>query len=260
MRVLPFLQCKSIPYESLVNYECSDRLLVAKNILVAHNLNHTPCILQLTNPLGLRVVGTVMNTHSDTDIIYMPSWMLNHLKTTQHITLACVPICACTKLVIKPYNKNLFEIKDWYVHLRNGLRLYSTLTHETTITINIDGLLYFSVEMLYPQTATTIYVPASDAMEIDIQPSFEYQTSLSHKDIQPSSELQTSLPRKIAHPKTLADYRQIPYLFTIPLKIREQLRFDAIHIFGGTGHRLGGTPTTVSAQQAAYDAALIRRH
>ena len=250
MRVLPFVQCKSIPYESLVHYECSDRLLVAKNILVAHSLNHTPCILQLTNPLGLRVVGTVMNTHSDTDIIYMPLWMLNHLKTTQHITLACVPIHACTKLVIKPYNKNLFEIKDWYVHLRNGLRLYSTLTRETTITINIDGLLYFSVEMLYPQTATTIYVPASGSMEIDIQPSFELQTSIPV----------TATATATSTPKTLADYQKIPYLSVIPLKIREQLRYDAIHIFGGTAHRIGGTPTTVSAQQAAYDAALNRRN
>jgi len=252
---LPFFQCKSIPYESLIQYECSDRLIIAKNIQDSQGLDHTPCILQITNSLDISVVGTVYNVHSENDIIYMPTWMMATLKTTQNCTIACVPVRACTSAVIKPYNTGLFEIKDWHIKLCNGLRLYSTLTQGNTITIDIDGAIYFTVEMLHPETSKTIYVPASGHMEIDIRASFEAEYTT--KKQQESKELE---PEVLEVKKTLADYSQIPYLAIIPYKIREQLRYEAINIFGGRAYRLADSQQIpVKAAVAAGEAAIRRK-
>ena len=251
---LPFFQCKSIPYESLIQYECSDRLIIAKNIQDSQGLDHTPCILQITNSLDISVVGTVYNVHSENDIIYMPTWMMATLKTTQNCTIACVPVRACTSAVIKPYNTGLFEIKDWHIKLCNGLRLYSTLTQGNTITIDIDGAIYFTVEMLHPETSKTIYVPASGHMEIDIRASFEAEYTT--KKQQESKELE---PEVLEVKKTLADYSQIPYLAIIPYKIREQLRYEAINIFGGRAYRLADSQQIPAKAAVAAGEAAIRR-
>lgn len=258
---LPFFQCKSIPYESLIQYECSDRLIIAKNIQDSQGLDHTPCILQITNSLDISVVGTVYNIHADNNIIYMPTWMMATLKTTQNCTIACVPVRACTSAAIKPYNTGLFEIKDWHIKLCNGLRLYSTLTQGNTITIDIDGAVYFTVEMLHPETSKTIYVPASGHMEIDIRASFEaeYTTQKQERNERKESKESKELgPEVLEVKKTLADYSQIPYLAIIPYKIREQLRYDAINIFGGRAYRLTDAQTQQIPAKAAGEAAIRR--
>jgi hypothetical protein len=255
---LPFFQCKSIPYESLIQYECSDRLIIAKNIQDSQGLDHTPCILQITNSLDISVVGTVYNVHSENDIIYMPTWMMATLKTTQNCTIACVPVRACTSAVIKPYNTGLFEIKDWHIKLCNGLRLYSTLTQGNTITIDIDGAIYFTVEMLHPETSKTIYVPASGHMEIDIRASFEAEYTTKKQEESKESKESKEIGSEMK--KTLADYSQIPYLAIIPYKIREQLRYEAINIFGGRAYRLADSQQIpVKAAVAAGEAAIRRK-
>lgn len=237
MRALPILQCRTVPAEFIVQYECSDRLLVAKNIQASQNLQNTPCILRISNVLDAHVVGTVYGFHDDDDIIYMPMWMMNSLKVTNNVTISCVPINTCTKATIKPYNAGLFEIDDWHIKLRNGLRQYSTLTRGDLIPMNIDGIIYFSVEMLYPRLFDTIYLIGSGEMEIDIRASFELENIIAKKD--KTAALIHALTPIVAEIPQAPDYSKIPYLAIVPLKIREMAIYDAIDIFSGKGNRLG---------------------
>ena len=223
MHVLPFIQCRTIPAEFIIQYECSDRLLVAKNIQASYALYSTPCLLRITNNIDTYVVGTIYGFHEEDDILYMPMWMMNILKTTQRVTIACIPTQACTKLSIKPYNSGLFEISEWDVKLRNGLRLYSSLTKGNMIPINIDGLVYFTVEMLYPQSYDTVYLIGSGEMEVDIRPSVE---------------LEHAVRKQILVSPIKTDYSQVPYLVSIPHTLRKHALYDTLNVFGGTAHTI----------------------
>ena len=250
MRVLPFIQCSTVPAEHITQYECSDRLLVAKNIQASHDLYRTICLLRISNDLDTYVVGTVYGFHDEDDIIYMPMWMMHILKTTHHVTIATVAHHACTKLSIKPYNSGLFEIEDWALKLRNGLRLYSTLTKGNMIAIHIDGIVYFTVEMLYPQSYNTIYLVGSGEMEVDIRPSFELEHTAMRN---PCSIILVNecMPTAVENPPTATnktnasntykasdDYSQIPYLVSIPHKLRKHALYDRLNVFGGAAHSI----------------------
>lgn len=241
MRVLPFLQCSTVPPELLIQYECSDRLLVAKNIQGSHNLHRTPCLVRISNELGVYVVGTPYGFHDEDDIIYIPMWMMHILKTTHCLSIACVPIHVCTKLTIKPHNSGLFDIDDWDIKLRNGLRLYSTLTKGNMIAIHIDGLVYFTVEMLYPQSHDTIYLIGSGEMEVDIRPSFELEYTMM-KQTRSTALVHNPMPNEIENlpkPKDAStDYSQIPYLVSIPSKLRKHALYDTLNAFGGVAHSI----------------------
>lgn len=239
MHVLPFIQCRTVPAEFIIQYECSDRLLVAKNIQGLHDLHRVPCLLRVSNDMDVYVVGTIYGFHDDDDIIYMPMWMMNILKTTHRVSIACVPIRACTKLSIIPHNAGLFDIDDWHIKLRNGLRLYSTLTKGTMIVINIDGLVYFTVKMLYPQSYDTIYLIGSGEMEVDICPSFELEYTLT-KQARSMALVNDPTPNKVENPpkKTLGDYSQIPYLVGVPTNLRRHPLYDTLKAFGGTAYSI----------------------
>ena len=239
MHVLPFLQCKTVPAEFIIQYECSDRLLVAKNIQGLHDLHRLPCLLRVSNDMDVYVVGTIYGFHDDDDVIYMPMWMMNLLKTTQRVSISCVPTHACTKLSIKPHNAGLFDIDDWHIKLRNGLRLYSTLTKGNTIPLNIDGLVYFTVRMLYPQSHDTIYLIGSGEMEVDICPSFELEYTLT-KQVHSAELANDPIPNKVETiPKNpLGYYSQIPYLVGVPTNLRRHPLYSTLKAFSGTAYSI----------------------
>jgi len=238
MRVLPFIQCRTVPAEFLIHYECSDRLLVAKNIQEAHNLHHTPCLLRISNTLDAYIVGTPYGFHDEDDIIYIPMWMIHILKTTQRVTISCVPVHVCTKLSIKPYNAGLFEIDDWAMKLRNGLRLYSTLTKGNMISIHIDGIVYFTVEMLYPQSYDTIYLIGSGEMEVDIRPSFEFEYTI-RKQACSIALVNDCMPAETENKTDVTtEYSKIPYLVSIPSKLRKHALYDTLNVFSGTAYSI----------------------
>jgi hypothetical protein len=242
MRALPFLQCRTVPPEFLIQYECSDRLLVAKNIQESHNLHNIPCLLRIQNELDVYVVGTAYGFHEEDDIIYMPMWMIHILKTTHCLSIASVPTHACTTLSIRPHNSGLFEIDDWHTKLRNGLRLYSTLTKGNMIAMQIDGLVYFTVEMLHPNIYDTVYLIGSGEMEVDIRHSFELEYTML-KQARRIAFLNDLIPNKIENlpnlPKnTLVDYSDIPYLVGVPTNLRRHSLYDTLKAFSGTAYSI----------------------
>ena len=242
MRVLPFIQCSTIPAEFLTQYECSDRLLVAKNIQGVYYLDNTPCLLRISNDMDTYVVGTVYGLHDDDDIIFMPMWMMCILKTTHHVSIARVPAHACTKLTIKPHNAGLFDIDDWHIKLRNGLRLYSTLTKGNMIAMHIDGLVYFTVEMLCPEICDTIYLIGSGEMEVDIRPSFELEYTMM-KQTRSIALVNESMPKT---ENTSVDDSPMSYLVSIPHKLRKHPLYDTLKAFTGAAYSISTTTDTMS--------------
>jgi hypothetical protein len=101
--------------------------------------------------------------------------------------------------------------------------------------MNIDGIIYFSIEMLYPRPFDTIYLIGSSEMEIDIRASFELENIIAKKD--KTAALIDALTPIVTETPQAPDYSKIPYLAVVPRKIREKAISE--YMFSGKGNRLG---------------------
>ena len=266
MKALSFLYCKTIPVEEALLYECSDRLLVAKNICEANKLDQEIVILEIRNTLGETVVGSIYEKHDDDDIIYMPSWMANRLHST-NIEIKTVPLHTCTQLSLRPYNKGLFFIKDWHLDLRDTLRRYVSVTEGMIIPMNIKGLLHFSVERCAPHTTVCLHNVGN--IDLNIMTSHEELADVPPPQISTVKPIVKPMVKPMANPKPKEhttthdpskDYTNVPYLALLPPRLRKY-DYGDLQIFGGASNTLGGTKpdTSHSPQVYAGYAALQRQ-
>ena len=255
MRAVSFLQCNTVPACQYVQYECSDRLLVAKNIRDSHMFEGLHSLLRITSGIDTFVAGVVYGFHDDVDIIYMPMWMIHTLHATTNLSITSIPKNICTKVSIKPYNSGLFDIDNWHIKLRNGLRFYSTLSRNHTIVMDIDGMIEFSVVGLLPQHYDTVYLIGSGEIEIDIRPSFEIERIVMKEQV-----MNTTINKAMDAATNTVDYSKIPYLVMIPARLREQMRYDHIKKFTGTPYSIGTATCSLPPIRAAYEAALRRNN
>jgi hypothetical protein len=221
-------------------------------------------LLRITSGIDTFVAGVVYGFHDDVDIIYMPMWMIHTLHATTNLSITPIPKNICTKVSIKPYNSGLFEIDNWHIKLRNGLRLYSTLTRNHTIVMDIDGMIEFSVVGLLPQQYDTVYLIGSGEIEIDIRPSFEIERIAMKEQVMNTTINRATASDKATHTAThtmtdTVDYSKIPYLAMIPPRLRDKMRYDHIKKFTGTPYSTGVTPCSLPPIRAAYEAALQRK-
>lgn len=263
MKALSFLYCKTIPVEEALLYECSDRLLVAKNICETNKLDQEIVILEIRNKLGETVVGSIYDKHDDNDIIYMPSWMANRLHST-NIEIKTVPIHTCTQLSLRPYNKGLFFIKDWHLDLRDTLRRYVSVTEGMIIPMNIKGLVHFSVERCAPHTTVCLH----NVGNIDLNIMTSHEELADVYDTPPPKTQQKPVVSSIAiptpkEPKKQTNnhdpYTNTPYLALLPPRLRKY-DYGDLQIFGGAGNALGGKkPDTMHSPQVYAGYAALQR-
>jgi hypothetical protein len=171
MRAKPFVECTSIPVDQRSTYECSDRILFCRAQFEKMGFNPGPNLLYISNSLGKSVVGIIHSFHEETDILYLPSWMIHTLQALTDLSISSVSQRACTNIVLQPYSTGLYTIPDWATKLNKSLRNYDTLTTGNTIALNIDGIQLFRVEKLYPPQYMTMYLRLQEEIELTILPS-----------------------------------------------------------------------------------------
>jgi hypothetical protein len=230
MRALPFLQCDFLPKEELHQFEYSDKLMISSKLFETLGTTTGPLILKITNPRGGFVAGTLVNLHTNDDIIYMPSWMITTLNITNNLTVSVLERIMCNRICMRPHNADFFSIPDWNTKFSEAIKLYNTFTIGNRVPIIIDKIFMFvTIEILNDRKYSTYFLQTG--VDIDL-------------------EILTPLETK----KEIVD---IPYLYRSGTPVPTPTVFYA---FSGTSHVLGGnqTDSNLSCSEQRAAAALAR--
>lgn len=248
MKVAPFFQYKSISQEELMEYECSDRIIVCQNatLLQEYESNGKFFLIRISNSLGESVAGALYNVHDDTDVIYVPTWMLHMLHLTTNVTLSRITEHPCAKICIQPHDDTFVKNPLWIPQLNQALHSYITLSPQATILLNIEGaVVKVTVISLDATYHGTCFVHNGNTIDIQVmQPSVH-------------APLKSAAPTK-ADTTDETDDANIPFLYSNPR--RKPRRYK--HAFSGVGYASGGfmPPRENTPICMAHKAALQRLH
>jgi len=168
MRVQPLFCCKQIPTEYRLNYEYSDRIFICREWYdsCGFNKENKDILVKISNILGETVVGTILSTHDQTGIVYMPSQMFYRFTITDNVSIHQVEIQNCTAVVLQPLNKNHYSSPTWQEQFINSLHNYTTLTQKTNIQLNVGTLELFKVIFVQPNKYDTVYIKHGNVIDI----------------------------------------------------------------------------------------------
>ena len=224
MYVEPFTIHSALERSDLLQYECSDRILLpqsfATEMMVCLN-----DLLVLTNSKHQCVYGTFYGTHTDDPtVIYIPSWMVYSLDILHSITVAHLPKTRCSALQLQPHSAAFRNHPNFYKLLNTALFNYRSITQKQRIPLLVENKIeYLTIEGIYPEDISTCFV--YNCGKVDIQ---------------------------IVEP--LENEKPVPsYLFN-PRQSKTPI------VFIGPSRMLGGgmVPTRIPPQKAAADAAKKR--
>jgi len=226
---------KFIAKISVINYEFTDSFLVPNGVAEIDD------VLAFTNQLGIRITGTVVGLHDEPGCVYMPLWMLYTLKITHGLSMETVETVGCTKIIIKPYNKDFIKNTNWSKELECSLNKFKCVSSKTTIPVNIDGSQQIFIDRMFPETHKTFsFHKNTGNVEISILQSFEEDEIIKRNNKK-------------------SDFSNIPYLVMVPQRLRMHPLYETLSPFSGIGNTLiGDTDTTKTPAQNAYAAVMKR--
>jgi len=168
MRVQPFFCCNQIPTEHRPSYECSDRILICKEWYdsCGFNKDHKDILVKISNILGESIVGTILTTHCQRGIVYVPSRLFYRFTITDNVTIHQVEIQNCTAVVLQPLNTNYCLSPTWKDQFVNSLHAYTTLTQKTCIQLNLGTIESFKVIFAQPNKYDTVYMKHGNVIDI----------------------------------------------------------------------------------------------
>jgi hypothetical protein len=153
-------------------FECSDRIILPRQVYLDYNLEETPrpLILYITNSMNDSVVGALHNLHEvNTETIYMPTWMFARLRTTSHLSLGIAVKVNCAVITVRPHNRDFLDIDDWNTKFCAAIKYYNTLTVGVSIPIPIDGgIVPITVEKLNKGKAEIVYLENGELIDLEI--------------------------------------------------------------------------------------------
>ena len=152
MYVLPFAFHPSLSEDAIQEIENSDKIYVHMELFetILGNSNSGELViieLKSTYDCGLPIAVTIGGFHSfdDKQIVYAPSWIVEHLGLTEHITDDDKTLCEvshkrimpspCAKITIQPFETMLSKYDDPEMALQNGLEKYTCLYANSTISL-----------------------------------------------------------------------------------------------------------------------------
>ena len=231
MKLCPFMICPHIPAESRLEYECSDRILVASNLF--HDLKMgiwQSRLIHIQNTNNESVAGFIFNIHPEPNIIYVPSWMYRLLSTYEAKTLVELKTVECDRIVFEPNTRELTDTENWKDQLAVQVSRYTTLMPKSQIYILFN-------ENMYPIRIDELF-PKSECVAYKIKKNAVCDVFISTPTILPSDE----------------DTPDIPFLVFPKKKKRTILPFT------GRGFVLGGPapPKHVVPAKMSYEAVLRR--
>lgn len=154
MKIAPLFYLEHLTDDAIQAHMCSDRIWLPRAIFeeIAGNMTEPGefHVIQLTNGVGQRVVGTPYQPHhnSNSDTIYVPSWMLNQLEyDTDNITYERIIPGLLTRMTILPYTSEHCEADDPVTALRNAFEHYGCVTTGSTIPLLLPGGVHLTVDI-----------------------------------------------------------------------------------------------------------------
>lgn len=230
MKICPFMICPHLPAELRLEYECSDRILMASNLFDRYKMGIWQSrLIHIQNPKGESIAGYIHNVHPEPDICYIPSWMYRQLTEYTIQSIVELKTNECDRLVFEPMTYEFIETESWKLQLANGISKFQTLIPGSQIYILFNDVLYpLRIQELYPK---------SDCMAYKIKKNVLCDVVITNPTI-----------------SKMDDTPDIPYL-VYPRKIK-----PPVLPFSGRGFVLGGQapPKTKTPAHMSYDAVLRR--
>lgn len=152
MYVLPFAFHTSLSEDAIQELENSDKIYLHMQLfeeILGNSNSGELIILELKSmyDCGLPIAVNIGGFHSfeDKNIIYAPSWIVEHLGLTEHCTdddkIMCevsyrrITPSPCAKITIQPFETCLSKYDDPEMALQTGLEKYSCLYANSTISL-----------------------------------------------------------------------------------------------------------------------------
>ena len=230
MKVCPFMICPHIPAMERMQYECSDRVLVATNLFQEHKMGIWQSrLIHITNSNNESIAGFIFNVHPDPDTIYVPSWMYRVLSIVTDVRVVELKTVECDRIVFEPLTREFIDTENWKEQLGTQMSCYATLLPNSQVYIPLNGNMYSIriVEMF----------PKSDCVAYKLKKNAVCDVCIATPSIMPEE-----------------DIPDIPFLLFPKRKKRTVLPFT------GRGYVLGGpTPPKDRVPAQMSYAAVLRR-
>lgn len=159
MKIHPFMICPHIPAESRIEYECSDRILIATNLFEQYKMGIWQSrLIHIQNSINESIAGYIYNLHPEPDIIYVPTWMYGLLSIHTHISCAELKISDCERIVFEPLTHEFVDTESWKEQLTEAISKYITLIPNSNIYMVLNGSMYtLRIKELHPKTDCLAY-------------------------------------------------------------------------------------------------------
>ena len=159
MKVCPFMICPHIPAAERMQYECSDRILVAANLFQEHKMGMWQSrLIHVTNSNNESIAGFIFNVHPEPDIIYVPSWMYRVLSVVTDVRVVELKTVECERIVFEPLTKEFINTENWKEQLVTHVSAYATLLPNSQIYIPFNGSMYsIRIAELFPKSDCVAY-------------------------------------------------------------------------------------------------------
>jgi hypothetical protein len=237
MKALPVFLCPHVKREDLADYECSDRLVIGRKALVPYYRSGAPIYLTFRNRLARTVSGTVFQQIDEDNIVYMPTWMYQHLQITTDLLFFNTPTKQCTSITVRPQTSDLFRPENYIQKLGNALQKYNTLSKDTKICLQLDDPTFVWIDAIAPAYCTTVELLNDTSIDIVLMESLEVEERKRYESATEAAADEES--------------REIPFLAKAGRHAKQTYRYA----FRGAGHVLGyshpAEPTRILCLRAA---------
>lgn len=233
MKVAPYMICPHIPNDARLEYECSDRILVAENVFTQYRMGFWPsrCI-HIKNQNEESIAGYIYNIHPEHDTIYIPSWMYRLFSSYTDICVSELRFVECDYIEFEPISDELIKTENYKEQLIETVSKYVLLIPNSQITILFNN-------SIYPIRIVKL-TPSSDCVAYKLKKNGVCNVVFNKPTVQTVSN---------------TDVPDIPFLVYPKKPIQRVLPFS------GRGYLLGGPqpPKKHTPAQMSYAAALKRR-
>ena len=169
MRLLPFPFFSSLSQRDMVLYECSDRIVVPKELYEGYSDKNA--ILRIENEVGEYSGGTLYGPHSgDESLLFVPSWMFYRF-TNPIVSLTSLVSVPCEHIQIRPPTDVWFKQEGVPASFQESLLNYKTLTQQSQILVATDPPTSVRIELLHPAKPQTLLVHNVGTVGLTILPS-----------------------------------------------------------------------------------------
>jgi hypothetical protein len=160
MKVCSFMICPHIPAESRMEYECSDRILVAANLFNEHKMGVWQSrLIHIINSNNESIAGFIFNIHSESDIIYVPSWMYRVLSIVTDVKVGELKSIECKRITVEPLTREFINTENWKEQLSEQLSKFATLLPNSQVYIPFNGNMYtIRIVELFPKSDCVAYI------------------------------------------------------------------------------------------------------